>query len=106
MDRSGSDRALADVAVVVNPARDDVAVAKEAIPAGTTLASEQFGAILLKSDVAMGHRFAVRAVPAGKWVHQYGQPFARSLGLLPGDEITAQTVANEVPQVDGDSIEL
>src|SRR5712691_9078370 len=106
MDRSGSNRALAEVAVVVNPARDDVAVAREAIAAGTTLASDPFGAIVLKTDVAMGHRFAVRAVPAGKWVHQYGQPFARSLGLSSGDPITPQTVANEVPHVDAESIEL
>ena len=106
MDRSGSNRALADVAVVVNPARDDVAVAREAMAAGTALESEQFGAIALKADVAMGHRFAVRAVPAGKWVHQYGQPFARSLGLSPGDAITPQTVANDVPHVDAESIEL
>src|SRR5438067_596564 len=106
MDRTGSNRALAEVAVVVNRARDDVAVAREAIAAGTTLASEQFGVIVLKADVAMGHRFAVRGVPAGKWVHQYAQPFARSLGLSPGDAITAQTVANEVPHVDGESVGL
>ena len=37
---------------------------------------------------------------------QYGQPFAKSLGLAPGDPVNAQTVENSVPQVDAESIRL
>ena len=97
---------LEDVAVVVDAARDDVAVARAAIAAGTNLTSAQFGEIRLSAGIAMGHRFAVRGVPAGTWVKQYGQPFARSRGLGPGDPINAETTENLVPQVDAESIEL
>jgi altronate hydrolase len=99
-------RRLEEVAVVVDAARDDVAVAREAIAAGTVLASDRFGRIVLSADVAMGHRFAVRAVAAGTWVKQYGQPFARSRGIRPGDPINAETAENQVPQVDARSLEL
>jgi altronate hydrolase len=99
-------RRLEDVAVVVDAARDDVAVAREGIAAGTNLASDQFGVICISSDVGMGHRFALRAVPAGQWVKQYGQPFARSRGLGAGDPINADTTEHLVPQVDVESLEL
>ncbi|MDB5319463.1 MAG: uxaA [Phycisphaerales bacterium] len=91
---------------MVDAARDDVTVAREAIPAGTELASDRFGGIVVSADVAMGHRFAVRAVAAGTWVKQYGQPFARSRGIRPGDPINAETAENQVPQVDARSLEL
>ena len=99
-------RLLEDHAVIVDPTHDDVAVAREPITAGTVLASAAFGALTLAADVPMGHRFAVRALPPGEWVKQYGQPFARSKGLRPGDPITGDTVENQVPHADAGSIEL
>jgi altronate dehydratase len=96
---------LNTVAVIVDPARDDIAVAKQPLHAGTLLQST-LGSIRLAADIAMGHRFAIRPVPAGAWVRQYAQPFARSLGLQTGDPINASTTANEIPQVNADSIEL
>jgi altronate hydrolase len=99
-------RRLEEVAVVVDTARDDVAVAREAIAAGASLTSDQFGVIRISADVAMGHRFAIRAVSAGAWIKQYGQPFARSRGLRRGDPINADTTENLVPQVDADTLEL
>jgi altronate hydrolase len=89
-------RRLQDVAVVVDPARDDVAVAKEQIGGGTRLTSDRFGPIVVRGDVAMGHRFALRDVPAGDWLKQYGQPFARSKGLRTGDAVTPQTAENVI----------
>jgi altronate hydrolase len=97
---------LEDVAVVVDPAHDDVAVARQALPAGIRLTSERFGDFTLFADVAMGHRFALRPVERGAWVRQYGQPFAKSRGLRPGDPVNAQTTDNEVPHVDAGSIRL
>jgi altronate hydrolase len=97
---------LEGVAVVVDAARDDVAVAREAIAAGAKLTSEQFGVVRISAEVAMGHRFAVRGVAAGAWVRQYGQPFARSRGLVPGDPINGDTTENLVPKVDAQSLEL
>src|SRR4051812_3907992 len=97
---------LEELAVIVDAARDDVAVAKAAIAAGAVLTSAAFGRIVLTADVAMGHRFAVRDVPAGEWVKQYGQPFARSRGLRAGDPVNADTSENVVPHVNADTVEL
>jgi altronate hydrolase len=97
---------LDQFAIIVNPARDDVAVAKSTIPTGTILSSNQFGQITLAAEIRMGHRFALRAVSKGAWIRQYGQPFARSLGIQTGDPINAATAQNEVPHVDAGSIEL
>src|SRR5688572_26095590 len=97
---------LSDAAVVVDPRRDDVAVAKETVPAGTTAESADFGSITLAGDIPMGHRFALRDIPAGHWLHQYGQPFARSRGIAAGEPVNAETAENEVPRVDAGSVEL
>jgi altronate hydrolase len=97
---------LESLAVVVNPDHDDVAVARQPLPAGTRLASTRFGDLTLAADIPMGHRFALRPVAAGGWIHQYGQPFARSKGLRPGDPVNADTTLNEVPHVDADSLDL
>jgi altronate hydrolase len=99
-------RRLAEVAVIVDAERDDVAVAREVLRAGAVLGWDGGGAITLREDVAAGHRFALRAVAAGEWVKQYGQPFAKSLGLAPGDPVNSQTVENSVPQVEAESIRL
>jgi altronate hydrolase len=97
---------LESVAVVVDPVRDDVAVAKEQIAAGTHLSSDRFGPIIVRADVPMGHRFTVRDVSQGDWLKQYGQPFARSKGVRVGDPVTPETAENVVPKVEAGSIEL
>ena len=96
---------LDEVAVIVNAARDDVAVARDAIATGTVLASDQLGSITVSADIAMGHRFAIRPLPEGTWIKQYGQPFARARRAIhPGDPINSETAENQVPHVD--AIEL
>lgn len=104
--RESTTRALSDVAVVVDDLRDNVAVAKDAVAAGTVVESPSFGRIPLRVDVAMGHRFAIRDVPAGQWLHQYGQPFARSKGMVAGDPVNEQTAENQVPRVDAATVAL
>jgi altronate hydrolase len=104
---------LQDWAVIVNPDRDDVAVAKVFIPTQTTLivegplrGAEAGETITIRADIAPGHRFAIRSVPPGAWVRQYGHPFARSKGLEPGDPVSDATVVSEVPQVSAGEIEM
>jgi altronate hydrolase len=99
-------RWLDEVAVVVDAARDDVAVAREGLAPGMVLQSQRWGEVLLRGEVPAGHRFALRAVAAGEWVRQYGQPFAKSRGVVAGDPINAETVENLVPQVDAETISL
>ncbi len=95
-------------AVIVDPALDHVAVAKQAIPAGTRLLGLDGRPLVVQAEVFPGHRFAVRPVAAGEWVRQYGQPFAvaGAGGLQPGDPVSDQTVLNVVPQVDPHSIPI
>ena len=116
---------LRDLAVVVNPDQDHVAVAKQLIPANTVLtwdpapplpAQEDRGCpppdsetankaettIVVRADIPAGHRFAIRPVPAGEWIRQYGQPFARSRGVEPGDPINNDTADSEVPEIESE----
>ena len=51
---------------------DDVAVAKQRIPAGTTLLQGEL-VVTLKTEVPPGHKIAVRAVKEGDPVLKYGQ---------------------------------
>src|SRR5689334_23522223 len=99
-------RPLFEVAVVVDPARDQVAVVKEDVAAGTVLLWPGHDPITVGGDIYPGHRFAIRSVPAGEWVRQYGQPFAVSRGLAPGDPVNSDTVENVVPHVDAESVPL
>src|SRR5690242_3598245 len=99
-------RPLLEVAVVVDPALDQVAVVKEDVAAGTILTGPDHDPITVHSDIYPGHRFAIRPVPAGEWVRQYGQPFAVSRGLAPGDPVNSATVENVVPHVDAESVPL
>lgn len=94
------------LAVIVDPERDHVAVAKTTIPSGTIIIGPDSQTIIVRGEIPPGHRLAVRAAAAGEWVRQYGQPFAISKGLTPGDLITNQTVENRVPQVDLESIQV
>lgn len=97
---------LRDLAVIVDPEHDHVAVAKTHIPAGTVLLWEGHDTLTVKADVPPGHRFAIRPVAAGAWVRQYGQPFARSKGLAPGDPVTDETVDSDVPETSIEDLEL
>jgi len=91
---------LHDLAVIVAPERDNVAVAKQLISSGTILVWEEKDLeITIRADVPTGHRFAIRSVLEGEWVRQYGQPFARSKGLKPGDRVDDTTVESDILEV-------
>ncbi len=97
---------LHDLAVIVVPDQDHVAVAKQTIPAKTVLVWEGHEPLTVQADILAGHRFALRDLPAGAWVRQYGQPFARSRGLRRGDPITEATVDSEVPRMNASAVTL
>lgn len=89
---------LSACAIVVDP-QDNVAVVKEEIATGTTVAINDGETVRLTGDVTPGHRFATRAIPAGQFVLQYGQPIGTSRGINEGDPITPVNMSNEVPVV-------
>lgn len=86
---------LEKVALVVNP-EDNVAVAKTKIDAGTVV-KWQGRMISVCEDIPAGHRFALVDLPFGTPVKQYGQPFAKSLGIKVGERITRERISNEIP---------
>ncbi len=91
-------RPLSDCAVVVSP-RDNVAVVKSPLAAGDVVALPEARELTLSGPVPPGHRFATRAIPAGSFVLQYGQPIGTSLGIGAGDPISHANMSNEVPVV-------
>ncbi len=77
---------LSQVAVRLRP-EDDVAVAKQPIPAGTELQVDD-GTLTLTRDVGRGHKVAVHAVADGAPVRKYGQIIGFAHGpILPGDHV-------------------
>jgi altronate hydrolase len=86
-----------DCSIVVNP-EDNVAVAKREIAAGTPV--EMSGkSVHVNTAITVGNRFATRAIPAGEFVRQYGQPIGTSLGIEAGDRISHDNMSDEVPIV-------
>ena len=95
---SSSPRPLAQVAVVV-AAKDNVAVVKTGLTAGDVVAFPDGRSLAIRGEVTPGHRFATRAIAAGEFVLQYGQPIGTSKGIAAGDPISHGNMSNEVPVV-------
>src|SRR5882672_10192279 len=89
---------ISEYAVSVSP-KDNLAVAKDAIPSGTKLELPDGRSVRLTDDIEPGHRFATRAIPAGEFVLQYGQPIGTSLGIGEGDSISHANMSDDVPVI-------
>src|SRR5215813_4746721 len=89
---------ISQYAIIVD-AKDNVAVAKQEINAGTQVALSTGHVVEITGLVTPGHRFATRAIPAGEFVLQYGQPIGTSLGINEGDPISHTNMSNDVPIV-------
>jgi altronate hydrolase len=88
---------LAQYAIVVNAA-DNVAVVKKPVSAGAAVAWES-REISISADIAPGHRFAIRDIPGGEFVLQYGQPIGTSKGIRSGEAVTHANMNDEVPVI-------
>jgi altronate hydrolase len=65
---------------------DDVAVARETLPAGTVLAVEEGREIRLNAEIPVGHKIALRPLREGDPVRKYGQVIGYATAdLRPGD---------------------
>jgi altronate hydrolase len=85
-------------AIIVNP-HDNVAVVKKPFPGGLEIVLDSGQRIIVKEAVPPGHRFAIRNIPAGELVLQYGQPIGTSLGIVSGEWVSQQNMSNDVPLV-------
>jgi len=84
--------AITDVALVLNP-RDDVAIAKKEIPAGTVL-EDADGRIEVRQDIRPGHKVARHARRTGEEVRRYGQVIGfATADIAVGDHVHTQNLA-------------
>ena len=89
---------IGEYAVIVSP-KDNLAVVKSAIAPGTTLGLPDDRLVRITESLEPGNRFATRAIPAGEFVLQYGQPIGTSLGIGEGDLISHANMSDAVPVV-------
>ena len=87
---------LQSVTIIVEPGKDNVAVAKAPLSKGTRF---RFGGttLALLEDLAAGERLATGAIAAGSAVVQYGHPFGTSTGIEKGARISSANVAAQLP---------
>jgi altronate hydrolase len=89
---------IAEYAIIVD-GNDNVAVVKRATFADLEVTLPNGSLVKLHGAVPPGHRFATRAIPAGEFVTQFGQPIGTSLGIRSGEQITHENMSNDVPLV-------
>ncbi len=89
---------LADYAVIIDE-NDNVAVVKKAVPAGTSLVLPDSSSMEVISHVPPGHRIALRDIPGGDFVLQYGQPIGQSKGIAYGSVVNHLNMTDSVPVV-------
>lgn len=89
-------------AVIVDPAHDNVALAKVETPPGRyALDGEAFEIV---EPLGPGERVALRDIPAGSFLLQYACPFAVSRGLKRGERADVDRVEAGIPKVDPTTI--
>src|SRR5918911_2638451 len=100
MDAMNTEQAtpIQDYAIIVDP-RDNVAVVKQQTAPGLVVVLPDGRELHVKTSVTPGHRFATRAIPAGEFVLQYGQPIGTSLGIQEGERISHDNMTDDVPVV-------
>ncbi|MBF0127529.1 MAG: UxaA family hydrolase, partial [Magnetococcales bacterium] len=81
--------------IIVHPGKDNVAVSRSDLDAGTRL-SAGGKELVLKRAIRKGERFALVEIPAGEPVIQYGVPFGRATGIAAGEGIHGGNVV-ELP---------
>lgn len=74
---------LDEVGVLVRPALDNVAVSKTSLRPPTKVIFDG-GSLVVSDVISRGQRFAVKDVPVGEPVIQYGHPFGMSKGIAKG----------------------
>ncbi len=89
---------ISEYAIIVNP-EDNVAVVKAQTDEGLAVVLPSGETIVVRDAVPPGHRFATRAIPAGEFVRQYGQPIGTSMGIGVGEWINHDNMTDEVPVV-------
>ncbi|MBK8811869.1 MAG: altronate dehydratase [Acidobacteria bacterium] len=97
-DSPNKSAAIGDYAIIVNP-DDNVAVVKRPTEPGLVVTLPDGAEIVIATEIPPGHRFALKNIPAGEFVVQYGQPIGTSLGVPVGHWVTHSNISDAVPIV-------
>jgi len=89
---------LSEYAIIVDQA-DNLAVVKKSISHPLSVKLPEDRIVHVSGAVPSGHRFATRAIPAGEFVLQFGQPIGTSLGIAEGEMVSPRNMSNDVPTV-------
>jgi altronate hydrolase len=87
-----------DYAIIVHP-QDNVAVVKKEVAQGMSVELGEDCVVRVNGTVNIGNRFAIREIPAGDFVRQYGQPIGTSLGIQEGDPVSHSNMSDDIPIV-------
>jgi len=95
-----SPRNLEDVAIVINPAKDNVAVVTaEFLEQGTSLVYAGVG-IVISDRMLRGQSFAIRKIRRGQAYVSLGDPIGlASRGVNPGDPINEHNLEDRLPKL-------
>lgn len=89
---------LDDIAIVVNPKLDNVAVAKKNVKKRICVAYR--GDIFnINDSISKGERFALSKIKKNDFLIQYGHPFGQSAGINRGDKITNENIKNTLSKI-------
>ncbi len=83
-------------AIIVEAAKDNVAVAKRLIQKESSFSYDNSTIVLLE-NIGIGERFAIDTIPAGSAVVQFGYPFGTSTGIKLGERISSANVVSQLP---------
>ena len=84
--------------ILLHSVKDDVGVAVRDLAAGSevgtvTLEGEVVGSIEIVGDVPLGHKVAMRAIPAGKEIIEYENPIGSATqDISAGDHIHVHNI--------------
>ncbi len=94
---------FSDVAILIDPDKDNVAVALKEIPSSTLLHGDGGNVLKIIKPVKKAQRFAISEISSGNYLFQYGHPFGRSKGIRKGELLEPENVENKILDVDIDS---
>lgn len=96
---------LENVSLIMNAEIDQVAIAKTEISKGVAI-HHAGSDIVIKEEITRGNRFALRDIPAGEFVCQYGYAFGLSKGIKSGELISIQNIDNKISESDINDFEV
>jgi len=84
---------------IVLSEQDNVATVVQDVSAGEAVDTDA-GALAMRQRIPYGHKFALRAIPAGGYVVKYGAQIGRATAqILAGDHVHVHNVEDIVDEV-------